>query len=65
MSDDNPSHITRDELRAELKALNNRFLLYLGAAVGLIRFDLPTPITVGAISLLVLKGLAGLLFRVS
>jgi hypothetical protein len=59
---DNPNHVTRDELRAELKAMSNRHLLYLGLAVGLIRLDLPTPVTVGAICLMMVKGAAMVVF---
>lgn len=57
MSEENsPNHVTREELQAELRALSNRFLLYLGIAVGLINFDIPTPVTIGAIGLMVIKG---------
>ena len=63
MSDGNPMHVTRDELKAELRALSNRPLLYLGVAVGLIRFDLPTPVTIGAILAMVGKAAWVLLFR--
>lgn len=62
MPDENPNHVTRDELRAELKAMSNRHLLYLGVAVGIIRLDLPTPVTVGAIAAMIVKGAGVLLF---
>jgi hypothetical protein len=62
VSDHNENHVTRDELRAELKAMSNRHLLYLGMAVGLIRLDLPTPVTVGAILAMMAKGAAVLVF---
>jgi len=55
-------HVTRAELRAELKAMSNRHLLYLGVAVGLIRLDLPTPVTVGAILAMFAKSVSVILF---
>ena len=63
MPDEKPNHVGREELRAELRALHNRFLLYLGVAVGLIRFDLPTSVTVGALALIVGKAVLALVFR--
>ena len=61
--EDNPNHVTRDELVAELKALHNRFIVYLALAVGLIRFDLPAPITAAVIVAAVAKLMAGILLR--
>lgn len=61
MTGDNPNHVTRDELRAELKALRNQILLYLGVAVGLLNFDLPNPVTIGAVMLMIGKALYVLL----
>lgn len=63
VTEDNPNHVTRDELRAELKAQSNRFLLYLGVSVGLIRFDLPAPITIGAVALMLAKSVFILVHR--
>jgi hypothetical protein len=61
VTEEQHSTVTREELRAELKALSNRHLLYLGVAVGLIRLDLPTPVTVGAVALMIVKGAATIL----
>lgn len=62
--------ITRSELQskldtidAKLDSLHNRFLLYLGIAVGLINFHVPTPVTVGAIAAMVGKAAWVLVFR--
>ena len=63
MKDENPNHVTRAELQAELRAMSNRFLIYLGVAVGLIRLDLPAPITVGAVLAMVAKGAVTLFVR--
>ena len=63
MSDENSNHVTRAELSAELRAQSNRFLLYLGIAVGLIRFDFPVPITAAAIMAMVGKAAWVLIFR--
>lgn len=67
---ENPDHVTRNELAAKIDAveskidsLHNRFLLYLGIAVGLINFNLPTPVTVGAIGAMVGKAAWVLVFR--
>lgn len=63
MSEEPSNHVTREELKAELRAFSYRHLLYLGVAVGLIRFDLPTPVTVGAILAMVAKSGWVLIFR--
>jgi len=63
-------HVTRAELaefkqflEEKFRSQSNRFLLYLGVAVGLIRFDIPAPVTAGAIIAMVAKGGVALLFR--
>ncbi len=62
MSDDD-SHITRRELDEFKDFIDEKFrshrsqmLLYIGLAVGLIRLDIPTPVTAAAIAAMVLKG---------
>ena len=44
---------------ARFKAQDLRFLLYIGGALGVMRLDLPSPITAVAVGLLVGKGLLG------
>lgn len=68
MSDD--EHVTHRELHAfgqlldeRLRRTETKFLLYLGVAVGLIRLDIPTPVTAGAIALMVVKGLTAFVGR--
>lgn len=63
MNDDD-RHITRRELEDFKEFIDERFkqhrtqmLLYIGIAVGLIRLDLPQPLTAGAIVAMCLKGL--------
>lgn len=62
MSDDD-AHITRRELDEFREFIDERFkthrsqmLLAIGVAVGLIRLDLPTPVTAAAIAVLCVKG---------
>lgn len=64
MSDDD-RHVTerdfaafRELLDERLRRTETRMLLYIGAAVGLLRFDFPDKVTAAAIGLMVLKGLA-------
>jgi hypothetical protein len=63
MSDDD-AHITRRELEEFRDFIDERFkthraqmLLAIGVAVGLIRFDLPTPVTATALVALCFKGI--------
>jgi len=44
---------------ARFKAQDLRFLLYIGGALGVMRLDLPSPITAVAVGLMVGKGLLG------
>ena len=55
MSEENSSHVTRAELQAELRAFQYRILLYFGAAVGLLKLEISTPITIGAVLVMVGK----------
>lgn len=68
--DNNEAHITVRELDARIASLEAKIvtaqykgLLALGAAVGLIRFDLPAEITVGAILAVAGKALWAFLAR--
>lgn len=53
--------VFRELLNERLKRTETKFVLYLGIAVGLIRLDVPTPITVGAVALMVVKGVTAFL----
>lgn len=62
--DDGDRHITSRELEdfksfidERFKAQRAQFLLAIGVAVGLIRFDLPDTVTVGALALIIGKSL--------
>lgn len=48
-------HVTRPELAAELKALNNSLTLKIVAVLALVKLDLPSEISVPAVSALALK----------
>lgn len=70
MKSDGGRYVTERELEdfkafleEKFKSQSNRFLLYLGAAVGLIRFDLPTAVTATAITAAVGKAAWVLVFR--
>lgn len=53
----------RQVIEEKFKSLHTRFLLYLGAAVGIIRFDIPKEITAGALAVIAVKALVGLFIR--
>lgn len=53
----------RELLDERLRRTETKFLLYLGIAVGLIRLDIPTPVTAGAIALMCVKGLTAFIGR--
>jgi len=63
MPEGDTNHVTRDELKAELKALNYRMVLWMTAIAGLIKFDLPTSLTITAVALGVAKCAWALLVR--
>ena len=48
-------HVTRAELAAELKALNNSLTLKIVVVLALVKFDLPSEVTVPAITAVALK----------
>lgn len=63
MSGNNQDPILRGEfdtfkqlLDERLKRTETKMILYLGIAVGLIRLDIPTPVTATAIAAMVIKG---------
>ena len=63
-------HITQRELDGLKEYLDEKFkshrtqmLLYIGIAVGLIRFDVPTVITAGAIAAVTAKGLLAMILK--
>lgn len=53
----NENPITRDELRSELRALRWQFFAALGVTAGIIRLDVPDPVTITAIAGVVLKAI--------
>ena len=56
-------HSFRDYLDERFRSHRNQMLLYMGIAVGLIRFDLPEPITVGVILGVIAKGSASVIWH--
>lgn len=72
MSEEDPDdkHITRRELEAfkgyldeKFKSQNNRTLLYVGLAAGLIRFDVPKEVGALAVLFAIAKGAVALIHR--
>lgn len=70
MSDDGDRHITSRELQAfkeildeKFKSHRNQMLLYIGVAVGLIRFDVPDSLTAGVIVAAIAKGAITVFWR--